>query len=339
MSSPAAAPRRSRRRCGRALHVASSRARRSAARPPRGCRGRWRRRGPRAARRRRDRRARACRRCAAASRQRVGEQTLAPEDHDVLAAVAQQAGELERRGVESPRARRGQRRTRAPPGSSPRRRARSEDRQSAFGSSALGRALAIAQLDAVAAHALADPQVEDRRVVERLGAEHQHGVGELEVGDASPAAPGAASARASSSRPGRAGARVDVVGVEPLAQQPAEQEGLLVGRLAADERGGAAAVAGDRGRRPRAPRPSEAAAARRASRTSGVGDALVDVDRLVGEAALVAEPAVVDARVLVRASTRRTLSSRTVNSTLHCDGQSVQMPPAPSMSHGRARKR
>ena len=34
-----------------------------------------------------------------------------------------------------------------------------------------------------------------------------------------------------------------------------------------------------------------------------------------------------------------TFSSRTVNSTLHCDGHSVQMPAAPSMSHGRARNR
>jgi hypothetical protein len=41
-----------------------------------------------------------------------------------------------------------------------------------------------------------------------------------------------------------------------------------------------------------------------------------------------------------RASTRSTFaSSRTVKVTLHWLGQSVQIDPAPSMSHGRARKR
>src|SRR5262249_11426892 len=40
-----------------------------------------------------------------------------------------------------------------------------------------------AQLDVVAAHALANPQVEARAVVDRLGAEHEHGVGELDVGE------------------------------------------------------------------------------------------------------------------------------------------------------------
>ena len=37
--------------------------------------------------------------------------------------------------------------------------------------------------------------------------------------------------------------------------------------------------------------------------------------------------------------TRITRSSRTVSSTLHWAGQYVQTVPAPSMSHGRARKR
>ena len=45
------------------------------------------------------------------------------------------------------------------------------------------------------------------------------------------------------------------------------------------------------------------------------------------------------APVASRLRTRTTFSSRTVNSTLHCDGHSVQIPPAPSISHGRARKR
>ena len=39
------------------------------------------------------------------------------------------------------------------------------------------------ELDVVAADALADAQVEDRRVVDRVAVEQQHGVGELEVGD------------------------------------------------------------------------------------------------------------------------------------------------------------
>ena len=42
---------------------------------------------------------------------------------------------------------------------------------------------------------------------------------------------------------------------------------------------------------------------------------------------------------LSRAITRWTRSSRTVSSTLHCEGQNVHNVPAPSMSHGRARKR
>ena len=41
-------------------------------------------------------------------------------------------------------------------------------------------------------------------------------------------------------------------------------------------------------------------------------------------------------RELVRSTL---VSSRTVKLTLHCDGQSVHSDPAPSMSHGRARKR
>ena len=39
------------------------------------------------------------------------------------------------------------------------------------------------ELDAVAAHALADAQVDDRHVVDGLAVEHEDGVGELEVGD------------------------------------------------------------------------------------------------------------------------------------------------------------
>ena len=53
--------------------------------------------------------------------------------------------------------------------------------ESARASSAVGRALATASVHVVAAHALADAQVEDRRVVDRVALEQHDGVGELEV--------------------------------------------------------------------------------------------------------------------------------------------------------------
>ncbi len=106
---------------------------------------------------------------------------------------------------------------------------------------------------------------------------------------------GAASARCSSSGSVPAAARVDVRRAEALAHQAREQQPLLVGRA---------------GRRP-APRwPRRTAAAPRPPRSSArsqetgrscaavahqrARDALVDVEGLVGEAALVAQPAVVD---------------------------------------------
>ena len=64
-----------------------------------------------------------------------------------------------------------------------RRRARSARPRAAFGSSDDGRLVATASFTPLRAHALADAQVEDRRVVDGLAVEHEDGVGELEVGD------------------------------------------------------------------------------------------------------------------------------------------------------------
>ena len=87
------------------------------------------------------------------------------------------------------------------------------------------------ELQAVAAHALAQAQVEDRRVVDGLGVEHEHDVGELEVGGAAPAARArrARDAARAAAHPPR---RESMCG-EPsaLAQQPREQQALLVGAL------------------------------------------------------------------------------------------------------------
>ena len=93
--------------------------------------------------------------------------------------------------------------------------------------------------------------------------------------------------------------RVDVVGIEALAQEALQQEGLLIGRLAANERRGPAPVAADRGGRLDRAGPADRTQVG-ALTDQGLRDPLVDVDRLVGEPALVAEPAVVDVGVLAR---------------------------------------
>ncbi len=67
-------------------------------------------------------------------------------------------------------------------------------------------------------------------------------------------------------------------------------------------------------------------------------EALVDVRRLVGEAALVAEPAVVDVVVLAREGAQHALVTHRVGDVCTARGRSVQTVPH-SMSHGRARKR
>ena len=192
---------------------------RRAARPragsrPRAGRGRWRRPGPRA-----------------------GPAPSRPRRLEAAGDVEQRAGGVgaararrsaaRPRGSRRPRRRRASRRPRAPPRRScpPRRRARrARPPPPSAALSAASERLAGArreardrggvgvqrrrarrgdrELDAVAAHALADAQVEDRHVVDGLGVEHEDGVGELEVGRRSPAATGCA-ARASSSAPGR----------------------------------------------------------------------------------------------------------------------------------------
>ncbi len=119
-----------------------------------------------------------------------------------------------------------------------RRRARSARpaRRSRRASSACGEA--TASFSALAAHALAQAQVEDRRVVDRLGVEHEHGVGELEVAEPSPAARGSPSARCSSSGSVPARRESTCGRAEALAHQTREQQALLVGGLPAGDRAG-----------------------------------------------------------------------------------------------------
>ena len=241
-------------------------------------------------------------------RQRGGAEPLAPQDHHVAAIVlAEQVGQ----GADRLRVRVGGGAQRVHVAGRPERGLqRGEERVLA------ARRIAQPQLrvrverrrprrrdrepHAAPAHALADPQVEDRRVVDRLGAEHEHGVRELEVRD------GRLQRRRRQralhvERHVAAHARVDVTRGQPLAQQPLQQEAFLVGR---------------RRRRPkRADRPARLAqrARGRAQRALPRGrpqrvavahqrldDPLLGVDRLVREAALVAQPAVVDALVVAR---------------------------------------
>ena len=120
-------------------------------------------------------------------------------------------------------------------------------------------------------------------------------MGELEVRDRRLGGRGGERALERERRPaGRA--RVDVVRLEGLADDALEEEALLVRRLAADDRADAA---------DRAPQPGGGLAQRALpgdrAQLAAVADhrprdALVDVDGLVGEATLVAQPAVVDAR-------------------------------------------
>ncbi len=72
----------------------------------------------------------------------------------------------------------------------------------------------LGQRQVVAAHALAQPQIEDRRVVDRVGREHQHGVGELEVADPGLQRRGA-ERTVQLERQGAAAAGVQVRGGEP----------------------------------------------------------------------------------------------------------------------------
>ena len=176
----------------------------------------------------------------------AGEQPLAVDDHDVLAA-RQRLGEAltasalsrrrsrRRRGRPSPSAASSATSSAAPPPGAMRSTA------SARASSAVGRALATATRDAVAAHALADAQVEDRRVVDRVALEQHDGVGELEVGDASPAAPGSASARATSSGSSPPGREARWPEPRPSRNSCASRNASSLVVSPAGQRGGAAA--------------------------------------------------------------------------------------------------
>ena len=153
----------------------------------------------------------------------------------------------------------------------------------------------------MAAHALADAQVEDRHVVDGLAVEHEDGVGELEVGDRRLRGRGGERAlqRRATARRRRASRCRGESSASRM--QALQEEALLVGRLAAGDRADAAAGALQRRRRPRSSaRSQETGRSSPPSRIIGARDALVDVDRLVGEAALVAQPAVVDLGVVAR---------------------------------------
>ncbi len=149
----------------------------------------------------------------------------------------------------------------------------------------------------MAAHALADAQIEDRDVPHGLGVDHEHGVGELQVGDG-----GLQLGIGHAMQVARiqAGKGVDVLAAKALAHEACEQQALLVGAGPADERGGTPARAAQAGGGLRQRALPGDGAQLPAVAHKRLGDALVDVDRLVGEAALVAQPAVIDPGVLAR---------------------------------------
>ena len=345
--------RRGPRRCPAAprlvLERRVARARASRRSRPRGCRGRWPRKGARAgpapswpaqAEPRGDVEQRGGGCCAA----RPGHQPLAVEDHDVRARAGQHRGELAHGGGVRPRPpwrrrrgcrRRPRARRRARRAAPRRRRARSAARPRRSGPARPG-ARSRPQPDAVAAHALADAQVEDRRVVDGVAVEHEHRVRELEVrhgGLQRGVGERAAPARRGSSPPGRQAScaeprpsrnsrcsrKASSLVVSPPASAAARPpaffsaRGGVLERLLPRRRHQAAALAHER-----------------------LGDAVVDVDGLVGEASLVAQPAVVHLGVIARHHAHHAVVA---------DGQldvalgraEVQTVPAPSMSHGRAR--
>jgi hypothetical protein len=148
----------------------------------------------------------------------------------------------------------------------------------------------------VPADALADPQVEDRHRLTRVDPEQQDGVGELDVDDRGlqlGRREGAGGGGRNRAVPVGRTAGVDVVGAEAVAQDPLQQPAFLVGRLAADQRADPARMLGDPARGVHRPLPGGLAQLIAVAHERP-GDPLVDVDRLVGEAALVAQPAVVD---------------------------------------------
>ena len=238
---------------------------------------------------------------------RPGQQPLAVEDHDVLAGAAEPVGERAHRG----RVRAGRRRRAAERAvvAAERRVERDEQRLAAAGRGAQdGLGVRVErgrprgrdrELDVMAAHALADPQVEDRGVVDRVAVEHEHRVRVLEVGHGGLQRGVGERARQPRGHGATRRAR-EVRRAEALAEQPLDEEGLLVRGVPARERGRAAAGLLERARGV----VERLLPARRHERLAlaheRLGDPLVDVGRLVGEAALVAQPAVVDLVVLAR---------------------------------------
>ena len=233
------------------------------------------------------------------------QRAVAVDDHDFLAGGAQRVGELlDRGGV---RARRGGRAAEVAGVAAQRRVERDEEALGAArGEAQRGRGVGIErgrargrddELGAVAADALADPQVPDRRLVDRVAVHEQHGVRELEVRD-----------RRLQLRVGErahdvqrqvlAGTRREMARAELVAQQAGEQERLFVGGRAAGQRTGAVArllEGGGGGRDGLLPARGQQLLAVTHERRR---DALVRVHGLVAEAALVAQPAVVDLAVV-----------------------------------------
>ena len=174
----------------------------------------------------------------------VAQQPLAVDDHDLLAGRLQRLQEvLHRAGV---RARRGGGAAEVAVVAGQRRVQRHQERLAGAGRVAQDRRRAGIErrrpraghdeLHAMAADALAQAQVEDRRVVDRVAVQQQHGVGELEVRHRRLQV-GVVERAQHVQRHLAAGPGAQVAGAEEVAQQPLEQERLFVGRLAAGQRG------------------------------------------------------------------------------------------------------
>ena len=295
------APRGSRRPSGPAATCAEARAERPRRSRPRGGRGRWRSAGPRRGRRPPCRRGRARRRAraahgAASAPVVAGEHPLAPDDDD-RAGVAQRGGEAvrrrRRRAIAARRLARGSRRPRrarsaAPRGSRSsrsrrRRRARSGARSATSSWAPLRRTALRIRSSRIGISCIGSQPTTRIAPAWSMSpiATRQRRAGEA-----------GAERRGGSAGLGGAG---HVGRGERAADDPLDQVALLVGGAAADDRGDLARAAPQaRRRRGRAPRPSSPAS-RRAAAAHLRGERPVRAgEHLVAEAALVAEPAVVD---------------------------------------------
>ena len=126
----------------------------------------------------------------------------------------------------------------------------------------------------MAAHALAQAQVEDRRVVQRLGVEHEHRVGELQVAGARLQC--RLGQRTQELELEAAGtSRVEVRRAQALAHDARQQQPLLAGALAARERARACARSREAGRRLTQCALPGNCPQRAAVADEGLGDALV----------------------------------------------------------------